>query len=490
MATDNPVYRNKLLVAGLETIKSLKMKKICFLFMLLISLKPVFSQQADIDLMMEKFAAEKDDNSRIALFYRSTVKIGESNPVSGLQYAQRLQEYSKANKYKIGEAYALSFMGKMYCVSGNIEKGLRFAIRGKTIAEETGNEKLIALSNSMLGLIYTNLYDYTKAISFYQASIQSAEKAGYQEAKVWGFQHLSEIYLVKNEIDSALMYGQNDYELSHQIKYFDFASYTLINLGAIQARLGNPALAVGYFDMAIEHGKLSNSARQLNAAYTSKSEFFISENKIDSALSYAKKAIDIVQHTPFSNYRLKPAKILLDVYKKTNSDSAIKYYELFVVANDSLYSAKVTQQTQLISFEEDQRQSELRAEKVKAAEERQITIQYFLIGLGVIALVTIYLLLSRSFITNTSLIHFFGAIALLLVFEFFNLLLHPFLEKITNHSPVLMLLGLVCIGGLLVPLHHKLEKLATSRLVAKNKQIRLKAAQQTIQELDTKNADA
>jgi amino acid transporter len=89
--------------------------------------------------------------------------------------------------------------------------------------------------------------------------------------------------------------------------------------------------------------------------------------------------------------------------------------------------------------------------------------------------------LSRSFITNTKLIKFLGVIALLIVFEFLNLLLHPFLERITNHSPVLMLLGLVCIAALLVPLHHKLEKWTPTKLVEKNKQIRLVAAKKIIQ---------
>ena len=67
-----------------------------------------------------------------------------------------------------------------------------------------------------------------------------------------------------------------------------------------------------------------------------------------------------------------------------------------------------------------------------------------------------------------------------LVFEFLNLLLHPFLERITHHSPVLMLLSLVCIAALLVPLHHKLEHLAVHKLVEKNKQIRLAEAKKTI----------
>ena len=95
-----------------------------------------------------------------------------------------------------------------------------------------------------------------------------------------------------------------------------------------------------------------------------------------------------------------------------------------------------------------------------------------------------YLLLSRSFITNIKLIEYFDVVALLIVFEFLNLLLHPFLERVTHHSPVLMLLTLVCIAALLVPMHHKIEKWATKKLVEKNKQIRLAAAKRTVQQLD------
>ena len=94
------------------------------------------------------------------------------------------------------------------------------------------------------------------------------------------------------------------------------------------------------------------------------------------------------------------------------------------------------------------------------------------------------LLLSHSFIANEKVIRFLGVVALLIVFEFFNLLLHPFLERVTHHSPILMLLSLVCIASLLVPLHHKMEKWAINRLVEKNKKIRLAIAQRTIEQLE------
>ena len=52
---------------------------------------------------------------------------------------------------------------------------------------------------------------------------------------------------------------------------------------------------------------------------------------------------------------------------------------------------------------------------------------------------------------------------------------------------LLMLLALVSIAALLVPLHHKVKKWSTTKLVEKNKQIRLVAAKKTIEELEKIN---
>jgi len=117
-------------------------------------------------------------------------------------------------------------------------------------------------------------------------------------------------------------------------------------------------------------------------------------------------------------------------------------------------------------------------------QQRQLNIQFALMALGILVFVSLFLLLSRSMITNTRLISFFGVLALLIVFEFLNLLLHPFLEKITHHSPVLMLIALVCLAALLIPLHYRLEKWTTKILVEKNKQVRLAAAKRTIEKLE------
>ena len=52
-----------------------------------------------------------------------------------------------------------------------------------------------------------------------------------------------------------------------------------------------------------------------------------------------------------------------------------------------------------------------------------------------------------------------------------------------------MLLALVCIAALLVPLHHRMQKWTTTKLVEKNKAIRLANAKKTIAKLEDKIND-
>ncbi|MEO6252122.1 MAG: hypothetical protein ABIO79_02420, partial [Ferruginibacter sp.] len=167
-----------------------------------------------------------------------------------------------------------------------------------------------------------------------------------------------------------------------------------------------------------------------------------------------------------------------------NTDSAYYYSKVESQIREQIFNQNNLNTIQALTFKEQLRSIEDAAKKSEEADQRKQNIQFALIAFGIITFIIIFLLLSRSFITNTKMIEFLGVIALLIVFEFLNLLLHPFLERVTNHSPVLMLLALVCIAALLVPLHHKIEKWATAKLVEKNKKIRLAVAKKTIEQLE------
>ena len=208
----------------------------------------------------------------------------------------------------------------------------------------------------------------------------------------------------------------------------------------------------------------------------------------DSSNYYARQALLLSVPLDIKDQSMRSYEYLYKSFEQTNQqDSLNKYFRLTMLTKDSLLSLEKVKSIQALTFQEQLRQQEAEAEKIKAAEERHQNIQYAILAFGIITLLILFLLLSRRIITNTKMIEFLGVIALLIVFEFLNLLLHPFSERVTHHSPVLMLLALVCIAALLVPLHHKLEHWATHKLVEKNKAIRLASAKKTIAQLEKDN---
>ena len=262
--------------------------------------------------------------------------------------------------------------------------------------------------------------------------------------------------------------------------------------------VGENYMAAGEFEIALPflrksyayYLKTTGGKNSYSRAYSYNdfAQAFFALKQNDSARYYAYKAIDVSLASGYKDQLLRAYEYLYKNFDAAgNHDSVSKYFRLAMIAKDSLYSMEKTRNVESMNFREQLRQQKVETEKARAEEERKQNIQFVLIALGITTFIIVFLLLSRSIITNTKMIEYLGVIALLIVFEFLNLLLHPFLEGVTHHSPVLMLLALVCIAALLVPLHHKIEKWATAKLVEKNKAIRLATAKKTIEQLEKSN---
>ena len=463
------------------------MKKIITLFCFVAGMQTVFAQKSNVDSILQKVAVERNEDKKFDLLISMVGTEINNNPEWCVETGLKILNQSKNENKYIETTVAYSFLGQGYRLLGNSIKALDYNHKAIATAEKTNNLSALSFAENQTAHIYRDREEYDKAATIYLSSTAHAEKGKNETIKAWAPSNLGAVYLATNNLDSSLMYSQRAYEIFVRLKIISNNGYVFLNLGGVQSKMGNAQLAVSYFNMAINKYQGSSNIRYLNMLYNGLAEHYQRFNQTDSCAIYARKAIAVVNNTSFFYLSSKPAKLLADIYEKTNCDSTLKYAKVLKTANDSLTSSKTNQQILLMTFEEDLRQQEVAAEKLKAEEQRHQNIQYALIGLGIIVLLTLYLLLSRSFITNTKLIEFFGVVALLIVFEFLNLLLHPFLERITHHSPVLMLLALVCIAALLVPLHHKVEKWATAKLVEKNKKIRLASAKKTIEELEKGN---
>jgi tetratricopeptide (TPR) repeat protein len=372
---------------------------------------------------------------------------------------------------------ALSCLAYDYRELGNYVKSLEYSVRSHRVAEESGDNRLISFAKGILALNYLDLGDYQKAVTYNKAAMEAAAKVETNIMTLFYILDMGTIYFAINKIDSALVYTQTAYEVY-------WLGLTYMQLGSIHSKMKNRTLAMTYWQQALTEALRVRSPKFASIIHNEIAKYYFDLKVNDSALVYAKKAISTADHTAFFPLSVAPAKLISDLYMDVNHDSAIKYLKLYTRAKDSLFSLKAMQQAQLMAFEEDARQQDVAAVKIKEKHERYVTIQNILIALGIVIFITLYLLLSRRIITSPRVIQGLGIITLLIVFEFMYMLLHPILERITGHSPMLMLLSMVCIAAVLVPAHHRLQRWLTAKMVDKNRKIRLAAAKRTIAQLE------
>ena len=446
-----------------------------------------FAQKKSAKETILKFAKYKDEKKKLDSLMGFELPSFYDNPRALIKFHQMILKHSLKTNDLLMQGYFYQEIGTAYRFLGNSALSLSYHQKAINIAEKIGNATLLAFIKIGMGNVYKDRENWNEALKLYSSALTYAKKSNNKQFSRWCYMNIGVVYLNLNKLDSSLICLQNAYELD---KYSKNDVYINLMIGSVHTRLGNLKLGNTYCGMALDKekanakGKGKQNQHQLILAYIAMAENFAALNQTDSCLVYSKKAIQEIGNKAYFYLSIKPAKMIATIYEKSNCDSTLKYAKIFQAANDSMFSKKANDQVQSISNEYDLRQKELVAEEKKEANNQKQNIQFALIALGIIVFVTLYLLLSRSFITSTQLIEFFGVMALLIVFEFLNLILHPLLEDITNHTPVIMLLALVCIAALLIPLHHKLEKWATNKLIKKNKEIRLANAKKTINTLE------
>ena len=353
--------------------------------------------------------------------------------------------------------------------------------KAAAIAEKIDDKDILSRVENFRSLIENDSY---KRIEHYRKAIQyrnTLNKATQLSTTLLG--NLSAAFLATNQIDSAFFYAQKMYESS--IKANDtLSSYVTAIMGNVYLKLNQHEVAYAFYKKGIQAAKTTMRINDLMRAYFPMANYFDKMNQPDSAFYYYKKPFEYGPKEIYTTKLFASKKIYEYYLKKGNNDSAAKYMNFYIIANDSINSSNKVAQVQAAKLEDELQQHEFEKAKAEDRENRNHNIQLAILAIAILSAIILFLLLSRSIIVSHKVVEFLNVVVLLIVFEFINLLIHPFLEKVTDHSPALMLIALVSIAALIVPLHHRLEKWTTHKLVEKNKAVRLANAKKTIEELE------
>ena len=425
----------------------------------------------------------KEDTSKVFGLNEIAYEYIFTKPDSATILGEQALQLAKNINYKKGQIQSnVTITGSLF-VKGNYYRAIQVLMENLRTAEEIKDMHAISFTQQFIGLLYKDMGDYNTGLEY----VLRAKKIDDSLGRVRWDTHrdIGTIYERMDRLDSALKYTQKAYELE-LIENKGNHAFPPYVLGNIHAKLNNYVLAMAYYHNALERAIKNNIFKDVIDVYNGMTTVFLAKKEPDSAIYYAKEALHYHASVSYTKGAQEAANILARAFRsKGAADSALKYFELSTLLKDSLYSQEKVMQVQNLAFAEQQRLNELNEINKMQEAERKTNLQYAAIALGLIVFIVLFFVLSHSIIANEKLIRFLGILSLLIVFEFINLLVHPYLAKLTHHSAFLMLLIMVCIAALLIPFHHRLEKWITHKLVEKNKRIRLASARRTIAELES-----
>lgn len=458
--------------------------KILFLYFLLTSIC-IYSQSSDVKKLLNEQNISSDTNKVKMYLMKAENLYGEKG---SFYYCNKAIKLSKKINYKKGEASGLFMLALNHSLLGNNSKALDLNIQSLKISEANKDTIRILNNYQNISSLYDDMENYKMAFDYAYKGYKTGERTKYKEETsflLWccGFYQFE----MKN-CDTSLHYFQKSLDIYNTLKNnIAGKGRAYSGLGMANSCMNNKDIASSYFNKATTFLKKAKDGYYLMLNYQYKAQFFKKNNEIDSSIVYFNKANEGAIKNNYVKLQLDNYSELANLYSKIDKDKSIEYYQISNQLRDSLYNFNKKNELELLTLNEQERQEKIIEKQKEEEENRKENIQYSIIILGLITFTILILIFSRSIVVNTKIIKLLGIVALLLIFEFINLLIHPFLEKITHHSPILMLLCLVAFAFMLVPLHHKIEKWAVHKLIERNEISRKKYLQKMIEEQETED---
>jgi tetratricopeptide (TPR) repeat protein len=469
------------------------MKKIIILLCFAVNIQTVFAQNSNVrrDSLYQILKQAQTPAGQVTAWSQISEHYGYTGQSDSSRYAsEQMLKIATGTHQDSLLAKAYLEIGSFFSLTSDFKQAVEFEFKSLALAEKSKSVPDVWLASKEVGVSFKQLKNYSEALRYLKKAESLIKEASLTDPGTPNrtYTHIAEVFLGLEQPDSALRYVQLTNEVTSKDKdAYGFARMLYIFATVYKAK-GDIDLAESYYKKCIAFSDAQNIYLPYVTAATDYAQYLFDTRQYNLSKVYALSGFNKAKGAKNKLGMINAAALLRKTYYAIGQkDSSYYYSDVKDAYTDSVFNEQQRNQIQNLSFSQQIKENEEQIKLSEEKQERKQNIQYALIGLGIIILFTLYLLLSRSFITNTRLIEFFGVIALLIVFEFLNLLLHPFLERITKHSPLLMLLALVFIAALLVPLHHRLQKWATHKLVEKNKQIRLAAAKKTIEKLGGQN---
>ncbi|MDQ6813142.1 MAG: hypothetical protein M3040_05365 [Bacteroidota bacterium] len=255
--------------------------------------------------------------------------------------------------YKKGTAHNNQSLGWGLWGVGDYTKALQRAFLSLRLYEALKDRQGITIAYYMIANIYRDIGDYKKALLNAEIGLEMSEPVSVQGLIGAGI--IGSIYELNNQMDSANFFVRKAIEINKTLKGATW--------GWLYQLQGDRCRKIKQYDSAMYYYRFALPLVQFKdiiETYNGIALTYKETNNLDSSIFYAN---EVLQKWSFVSYRrgmLQAVNILADIYKRTDRrDSVIKYLELGLALNNSIYNRENERDVQSMAFDEQTRQDDI-----------------------------------------------------------------------------------------------------------------------------------
>jgi len=328
------------------------------------------------------------DTARVMRLIEKAEDYRFFKPDSSVIYAHEALQLSQSINFKKGQVEAYSTLGEYHRVSGNYPESLENLFKALQISTETGDTTGIGESQGFIGITYLNLKEYQTALHYlFQAYIKKAHLPGPMKGFILA--NTSIAYQEMNMLDSALLYVKMAWSIARNTKMPPGKAFVLRETGNIYSLMNLPDSAFYYYRYALG---ITPDILNIGRTYSRMAILFYKLGQYDSTLYYANQALLFGRKSSQKPTMLEASKTLATYYiNKNKLDSALKYQQLTMSINDSLFGSEQLRKLQLLAIDE-QKRVYTAEQKQKEIEQKQKDLRSNLRFYGLMAALAVFIL--------------------------------------------------------------------------------------------------
>ncbi|MBK9511700.1 MAG: sensor histidine kinase [Cytophagaceae bacterium] len=352
--------------------------------------QPLSLPKHEVDELKLKLTVYAEDTNRVINLWRLARYHTMTAPRQAVIYANESISLARKLNFTYGELVSLQALSFVTTITGDWQEGMRTAYEGLKISQEK-YPKLEIVFYNLIALVYEKQNDSKQRLEWLLKAKNDPEIEYLPNHGKWLIYHnLGEVYENLNDFENAMYYGKIINKACRKLNIPIEVSYANAIMGRVENKRKNYAEALKYLKIATHFSNKFGNPFLESEQSVDLASVFHAINQPDSAVYYAEKALSGGRE--FKNLVLTAAsaKLLAQIYEKSNPSKSITYLKIFNAANDSLYTASRIIQTQNIVKAEEQRKRDLlEARKDYDNSIRQNSLIGFLIFLGILAIILI-----------------------------------------------------------------------------------------------------